>query len=332
MKKYILVLTLIVFVLAMTVAQASDDNMLVLKSVDNAATIYVQTNANFDLELWQEEMSEEVAGYQTFLEFDSDMLSIEADNITLTGTPFGLPIRKVVVDDYINLAAGLNPMSDPAQSPTDADAKLGTLTFKAGTTEGTTQVVFRDNNPPTRFTTINGVADEALTVDGPFIVIAGTKPTGTIKINNDATYTASTSVTLTLDASDALSGLASMRFSNDETTWSAWEPYATSASWTLASVDGLKTVYVQFMDKAGNVSDAVSDTITLDMVAPSGTIVINSDADYTNSKAVTLTLNASDTTSGMDEMQFSNDDNTWSEWEEYAASKSWNLDDTEDGL
>ena len=44
-----------------------------------------------------------------------------------------------------------------------------------------------------------------------------------------------------------------MRFSNDGTTFSAWQPYAASAAWTLAGgKDGPRTVYAQFVDGAGN--------------------------------------------------------------------------------
>ena len=60
-----------------------------------------------------------------------------------------------------------------------------------------------------------------------------------------------------------------MRFSNDGTTFSAWQPYAASAAWTLAGgKDGARTVYAQFADGAGNTSAVVSDTITLDTTAP----------------------------------------------------------------
>jgi hypothetical protein len=55
-----------------------------------------------------------------------------------------------------------------------------------------------------------------------------------------------------------------MRFSNDGTDWASWETYATSKNWTLSSGDGEKTVYVQFKDTAGWVSESHSDTILLD--------------------------------------------------------------------
>ncbi len=96
-----------------------------------------------------------------------------------------------------------------------------------------------------------------------------TPPSGTIKINNDAPYTRTTSVTLNLSATDTGgSGLYQMRFSNDNITWSTPEAYATTKNWTLTSGNGTRTVYAKFSDKAGNWSNAVSDTIILDTTKP----------------------------------------------------------------
>jgi hypothetical protein len=150
-------------------------------------------------------------------------------------------------------------------------------------------------------------------------------PTGTISINNGATYTNSTSVTLTLSASDAHSGVSKMRFSNDGVSWSSEENYATSKSWTLTAGDGTKTVYVQYKDNAGNWSSSISDTIILDTTPPTGTISINGGDGYTNSTSVTLTLSASDSGSGVSKMRFSNDGVSWSGEENYATSKFWTL-------
>ena len=89
-------------------------------------------------------------------------------------------------------------------------------------------------------------------------------PRGTISINGGNASTSSRSVTLKLSASDPspASGVASMRFRNGgTTTWSAWSAYATSKSWTLTAGAGTKTVYVQYRDRARNISAAASDTI-----------------------------------------------------------------------
>ncbi|SNB48096.1 choice-of-anchor D domain-containing protein [Geobacter sp. DSM 9736] len=97
-------------------------------------------------------------------------------------------------------------------------------------------------------------------------------PVGTISINGGATITNSTSVTLTLFALDNSGPVPEMRFSNNNSYWSAWEPYATSKSWTLTTGDDTKYVYVQFRDSAGNVSDGFWSSIVLNSRAPVTTI------------------------------------------------------------
>lgn len=89
-----------------------------------------------------------------------------------------------------------------------------------------------------------------------------TAPSGTVLINGDARNTSKSTVKLTLSATDSEggSGVESMRFSNDGTNWSEWEPYATTKSWTLARGKGTRTVYADFRDGAGN-SVVDKDTI-----------------------------------------------------------------------
>ena len=95
-----------------------------------------------------------------------------------------------------------------------------------------------------------------------------TPPQGSILINENALYTSSLSVTLTLSADDTTSGVAKMRFSNDGTEWSNWETYLTTKTWTLPATDGTKTVYVQFTDNADISSETYHDTIQLDATLP----------------------------------------------------------------
>jgi uncharacterized delta-60 repeat protein len=89
-------------------------------------------------------------------------------------------------------------------------------------------------------------------------------PQGTVLINGGATTTTSRTVTLRLSANDPspASGVAHMRFrSENTTTWSSWQTYATSKAWTLSSGAGTKTVYAQYRDRAGNLSAPARDTI-----------------------------------------------------------------------
>ncbi len=95
------------------------------------------------------------------------------------------------------------------------------------------------------------------------IMLDQTKPTGTISINSGAASTNSTAVTLSLSASDNSGTVSTMRFSNDNVTWSAWSTYSVTKAWTLTAGAGTKTVYVQFKDAAGNLSTVVNDTILL---------------------------------------------------------------------
>ena len=82
-------------------------------------------------------------------------------------------------------------------------------------------------------------------------------------INGGAARTKHRTVNLALSASDPEpgTGVDAMRFSNNGLTWSTWEPYTTSKTWTLSSSYGTKTVYVQFRDGAGNASEVATDAI-----------------------------------------------------------------------
>jgi len=66
-------------------------------------------------------------------------------------------------------------------------------------------------------------------------------------VNNDDDYTTQRDVTLNM----SISGATQMRFSNDGTTWSAWEDYADTCSWSLAEGHSLRHVYGQFKSADG---------------------------------------------------------------------------------
>ncbi len=157
---------------------------------------------------------------------------------------------------------------------------------------------------------------------GEEYVIDTIPPTGGgISINGGAAYTNSTSVTLAL----AASGASRMMVSEDSGFGGAsYEAYAASRSFTLSSGDGEKTVYVKYMDEAGNeTGETISAAITLDTIAPDGgSISINGGAAYTNSTSVTLTLYAE----GASRMMVSEDSGfAGASYEAYAASRSFTL-------
>lgn len=107
--------------------------------------------------------------------------------------------------------------------------------------------------------------------DNRSFILDTTAPTSTsISINSGASYTNSTSATLTLAATDANSGIQ-MYVTNTSGCGSggSYEAFNASKSWTLGQTNGTATVYVKFKDAVSNESSCISDTITHDSVAPS---------------------------------------------------------------
>lgn len=180
---------------------------------------------------------------------------------------------------------------------------------------------------------VKDVTGNIATAVSDSIKLDTTKPSNvnitiTGKGDTPSTHTNDRSVSLTMSADDATSGVEYMMVANDISfTDRTWETYAESKEWTLTSSDGTKTVYLKVKDRAGKVSDIVSDTIVLDTQNPTELgIQINSDQTYTNSTTVTLTLSAT----GAAKMAFSNTGTSWSSWESYSTEKTgWALSSTE---
>jgi hypothetical protein len=156
------------------------------------------------------------------------------------------------------------------------------------------------------------------------IKIDKTAPVGSIAINDNAEYSTSNAVTLTLSAFDADSGVAQMRLSEDGVfDDGSWETFASSKSWILSAVDGVKTVYVQFKDAVGHVSTTYSATIILSTTPPTGSIQINEGDTFTTSTQVTLYLTYSESAS---QVCYSNDGVFETEvWEAPSATRTWTL-------
>src|SRR5919201_2182671 len=127
-----------------------------------------------------------------------------------------------------------------------------------------------------------------------------TAPTGSLDINNGATFTGSTAVKLNLQASDgAGSGIAGYRVADGNdcssasfVTVSPVSPYSADIDYTLPSGDGPKTVCVEYEDAAGNLSSTSSAVITLDTQNP----IVKVDSgphDPSNQTSATFTFSSS---------------------------------------
>ncbi len=168
------------------------------------------------------------------------------------------------------------------------------------------------------------VTDEAQNRTTIRFTLDKTPPTGTLSIDNGAEFAKTEDVTLHLTSSGNTDDIE-MLVSNADDNSGTWERFAESKAWKLAngSTNGTKTVYVKLRDKAGNVTK-LSDTIELDVVAPTGSITINNGDNYTKSRDVTLAITANDSTSDV-QIRFANGDNDWSDWEAVTATKAWQL-------
>lgn len=152
--------------------------------------------------------------------------------------------------------------------------------------------------------------------------------TASLVINNSDTYTNSQNVSLSIAATDNLTGVKEMAISETASP-SNFEAFSKTKNFSLTSSQGTKTLYVRFRDYAGNVSNDFSDTIILDSTQPTSTgVVINSDASHTNSRTVQISLNASDGDSGLAYMAVSEDQNNFND-EIYAATKTFTLSSSE---
>lgn len=96
-----------------------------------------------------------LTGYQAFIEFDPNALTLVAGDYVLP-EPFGLPLILpiIAVNGEIDLAAGINPFN--GQPPMQIDADLVHMVFQAASITDVTRLRFRVGGLPTRVSTLDG--------------------------------------------------------------------------------------------------------------------------------------------------------------------------------
>ena len=136
-------------------------------------------------------------------------------------------------------------------------------------------------------------------------------PTGTVTINAASAMTTSVYVTLGLAASDATSGVTRMLVSNDRLSGYVEEPFAALRElWKLTPLRGTRSVYVQFVDKAGNASEPVSDDIELGLLSPE-TVITSGPAGFLPDRDATFTFMCPE---GECLFAYAFDNDAWSTW------------------
>ncbi len=118
-----------------------------------------------------------------------------------------------------------------------------------------------------------------------------TLPTGTLILADGALYASTVTLPVKLTAQDqgtTPSGIASMRF-NDGSGWSAPEPFSPTRTVTLSPENGMRTLEVRFLDVAGNESDPIQSTITLDTQTPNPVAEVLDGGAWTTTSSLTFT-------------------------------------------
>jgi hypothetical protein len=189
------------------------------------------------------------------------------------------------------------------------DEATGTLSASgAGWAEGSNTIELR-------------VADAVGNAQTPLIwsiILDTIPPQGTVTVNGGAAMTTSVYVTLELEAEDATSGLGGLLISNDALGGYVQEPFAALRElWMLTPVRGIQTVYVKFVDKAGNVSEAASDAIELALLSPE-TVITSGPSGFTPAQAATFTFMCPE---GGCVFSYAFDTGEWSEWSEDAEAE-----------
>ncbi len=244
------------------------------RAVDNAGLVYTNT-INVNLDLSAPVTSAVVSGTAGLNGWYTSAVSISLSGVdTLSG----------VASTFYRVDGG---------AWTQYSAAFGVAT------EGTHTVEFNStDNAGHVETTVNQAVDNDTLEPDTTAALSGT-PTG-------GWYAAA--VTVTLTSTDESSGVASIQYQLDSTTW---QTYGTAVA---VSGDGAHAFAYRATDNAGIVEATHTATINVDTLAPSTMISIAGTAGangwYTS--AVTVTLTASDSGSGVGSVWYRLNSGTWS--------------------
>ncbi len=108
----------------------------------------------------------------------------------------------------------------------------------------------------------------------------------------------------------------------------SWQPLITQTTYSFKD-GGTKTLYARFADANGLESTPISASIKVDVDGPEGSVAVKGGIKFTNSRATSLEIKASDDFSDVEEMQISLSSSfNGASWQDYATSGSITLSDT----
>jgi len=134
-----------------------------------------------------------------------------------------------------------------------------------------------------------------------------------VQIEEGAEMTTSSNVDVTLDIGTADPGLVWMSLCDERGVWSDWAPFTSTTTWTLSPGDGDRTVEARFVADDQIWRAGANDSIVLDTRAPVTTSQLEGQMNrmewYTSN--VSITLDASDSLTGLDWTEWSLDGGDW---------------------
>jgi hypothetical protein len=189
-----------------------------------------------------------------------------------------------------------------------ATSTVGTIVKNGSDTGSATTTVSNGDTIAIKLTTsgayataVNGTLDIGGVSDNfSVITLSGPEPdttppaTPSLTINADATYTNSTVVSINITGDTDNVGVTGWYVSESSSApdvsaggWNVARP----TTFFLSSGDGLKTLYVWTKDAAENVSNAGSNSISLDTVNPATPTLTITPPQYTNANTVSVEVN-----------------------------------------
>ncbi|GGH10198.1 InlB B-repeat-containing protein [Paenibacillus segetis] len=151
-----------------------------------------------------------------------------------------------------------------------------------------------------------------------------TPPTGTVIVNLGNQYTNNTAVSVSITPAVGVNDLTHIQYSVNGNPFTQM-PYVPSFMLAVGATNGDKVLFFKLVDGAGNESPEYQRIITLDTVAPTGSVVINNGNAYTTNRDVTLNLSLDSGVTDVVGVQFSSDDRTWTAVEAFSSTKSYTL-------
>jgi prepilin-type N-terminal cleavage/methylation domain-containing protein len=226
------------------------------------------------------------------------------NNASLTSTA----ASATVVYDVINPTCGT---WSPTISPWKTSGTQG-FTLSGSTDTGGSLInvdggscTTGSTNGSTCSVNISDNAGNTVSCTSPVNRVDATAPTSPSITRTSASPTDNATVSFSLSATDAESGMYQMQFSCNNTNWSTLEAYATTKSLNVTNfatgcttTSETKTIYARFTNNAGGVSSTVSATVVYD-ITPSSVPTLSYTNGYNTSGTQSITFSASDTQSGI---------------------------------